>query len=295
MGREQGESASLDIVMIRDEPLHGGEVGCCTRCEAWMGFSAMDSSRLHTSLLLSQQTLAIWRAVVLAFCLCTSVVGWSVDLDKGEPAKRYIFLTIWSFDLLTTYFGLALWCTLDGMCLQRGERLQWTVKTRTTAVLFQLAVPVAFTVSMFYWLLLAGDMRPSSPRSEFTNPVVHAANSGFVVVELLVSRNVFHRRHFFVVPLYALTYIAWSAAYTLGANTIIYPILTYRDAWTAVWILLCLAFAFVCFPLGHAATRCRDRCLAQRSLAGQGAHAAFLDVGAADSAPHSRAPESDAA
>lgn len=263
--------------MAPDDAAAGGVAAGCTRCAAWMGFGDMDSNRLHTSHVLSQRGLAAWRAMVLVLCLTTSVTAWTRNLDEGKPLKRYIFLTIWSFDVLTTYFGLALWCTLDGMRMFPGQRLPWTARTRTTAVLFQLTVPMAFTVSVFYWLLLAGGKKPDDLRYELTNPVVHAANSAFVVTEVFLSRNVFHRRHFFVVPLYALTYVAWSAAYTLGADSLIYPILTYRDGWTAVWITLALFFAFVCFPLGHAVTRWRDRCL-KPSVAPERGHAQFVDV-----------------
>ncbi|KAM3967881.1 protein rolling stone-like [Aphomia sociella] len=176
-----------------------------------------------------------WRIPILIWSI--SIIIWSLCSFWGSREKFLIYMTHWGLVLimLESLFGTIV--ALRKTSEEKSDAtfgLPWYVKTYW--LLYNVAIPVAFLVSGFYWGLLrskGGNMEYYTP-----NPVLdvmlHAANSVVIFVELISSAHPSRLLHVFQPLLFAGMYLLFTLIYFYAGgldpwgHEFIYPVMDWN-------------------------------------------------------------------
>lgn len=142
-----------------------------------------------------------------------AVFSWHLTwalLDASSPLW-FIYLTSWSLVVETLYFFFSFFTAFKayGM-LVIGELGDGTLPWYVTVawILQHIAVPAGALVSALYWTFI--DPIWGSPDLSWRNCFIHAVNYLLLMVDLVLSWNVFYLKHVAWFYLYVLLYVIWT-------------------------------------------------------------------------------------
>ncbi len=85
----------------------------------------------------------------------------------------------------------------------------------------------------------------------------HLITQLLILIDFILSGSQFHKPHVFAVCVFGFLYLVVNAAVSLKIF-VVYPILTWRDGFTALWVIVCIAvaigFFFIFYWLGKKKT-----------------------------------------
>lgn len=222
----------------------------------------------------------VLRLVITVICIATLI--WS-GVDAGND-KWFIYLTNWSFTLLTMAFISLTLLSIYGTYMahennqnlveygtfetsveaarRQEENFQPSLNNRGNAVqickwyhklawlICNIAFCVAFIVSSAYWLFQASNV-------DFIDVITHGFNSVFVIIELLLGGVPIRLIHCIFCNVYCAVYVLFSVIYWQadGLNArgkpYIYKILDYENQNAGVTTVLILSLAVIAPPLSQ--------------------------------------------
>ncbi|CAG9796422.1 unnamed protein product [Diatraea saccharalis] len=191
----------------------------------------------------------IWRIPILVWAM--SILSWSVAFFWGPLGMFFLYMTHWGLLLIVieSVFGIIVTVKKSRTnYMDATFGLPWYVKTYW--VLYNVTIPVAFLITVFYWGILktSGKMEKYAP-----NPVLdvmlHGGNSVAMLVELLLSAHPSRLMHIFQPLLFALAYLLFTVVYYFAGghdpwgNAFIYPVIDWsKPQQTAVVVTLTALF-----------------------------------------------------
>ncbi|XP_059051191.1 protein rolling stone-like [Achroia grisella] len=176
-----------------------------------------------------------WRIPILLWSVV--IITWSVCFFWGSREKFFIYMTHWGLMIISleSLFGIIV--TVRKTRQEKSDAtfgLPWYVKTYW--VLYNIAIPVSFLVSGFYWGLLrskAGNMDYFTP-----NPVLdvmlHGINSAVMLVELISSAHPSRLLHIMQPLMFAGVYLLFTVIYFYAGghdpwgHEYIYPVMDWN-------------------------------------------------------------------
>ncbi|XP_046978427.1 protein rolling stone-like [Vanessa cardui] len=172
-----------------------------------------------------------WRVPI--FLWTVIIISWSTVYFWGPREKFLLYMTHWGLILifLESLFGILVVVNKQRESLSDSAKgMPWTVKTYW--VLYNITVPVAFLITLFYWAVLRG---PGKKMNYAPNPILdimlHGVNSGLMFIELVFSTHPSRLLHIMQPLYFALAYLLFSVAYFIGGgldpwgNAFIYPVI----------------------------------------------------------------------
>ncbi|KAG7310475.1 hypothetical protein JYU34_003258 [Plutella xylostella] len=188
-----------------------------------------------------------WRVPLLAWALL--VVAWSGASFWGPPEMWFLYMTHWGllFILLEMVFGVIVAAVKTPEKNPDEESgLPWYV--RVYWLLYNITIPVAFLITIFYWCIL----KPASKNTHVNyapNPVLdvmlHGVNSVAMLVELALSRHPSRLLDVVQPWVFASVYMFFTLIYFFAGgldpwgNAFIYPVVDWsKPEQTAVVITL---------------------------------------------------------
>ncbi|XP_034830462.1 protein rolling stone-like [Maniola hyperantus] len=212
-----------------------------------LGLEHSKPSHFYTSVWQSTRSsvpLLLWRALLLLISVAIVITSFTFYI-KSQVSVGYwfIFLTHWGLVLMiaSTGFGVATSARVYFYGpISADLNLPWYVKTFW--VLHNVAVPVAFLITVFYWtLLFSVDFQEEMDRG--LDIAVHAVNTVTMLLLLMSSSHPTRFLHMIHPFLFALTYVVFSVIYYLagGINPLgepwIYPVVNWAKPGTAILVV----------------------------------------------------------
>jgi hypothetical protein len=165
-------------------------------------------------------------AIFYTFSFINSVV---FSIKKGELAYMFIYLTRWNL------FGTMLAMILGAFLVTRYYKSPKASDNTTGAMkvywfLSNISVVFSIVISAVYWMLL---YKPED--TGLNNWLVHATNSVFLVIDLLIVKHPTRFSHFVYSMTGGTIYLLFSAAYPLlggiepKGHNYVYPILDWKN------------------------------------------------------------------
>ncbi|CAK1540208.1 unnamed protein product [Leptosia nina] len=200
----------------------------------------------------------LWRVPI--FVWAAIIITWSVVSFWGPREMFLLYMTHWGLVmiLLESLFGIL-------VCFRKkqvefsdaAEGMPLLVKTYW--VLYNITVPLAFLISLFYW----GVLRTQSARNINYAPdpildlMLHALNSGLMLLELVLSRHPSRLLHVMQPLYFSGVYLLFTLAYFFAdghdpwGNPFIYPVINW---FKPVETLVVLTLTALFFALMHILT-----------------------------------------
>jgi hypothetical protein len=231
-----------------------------------LGVWSTPASAPTDSLLASPTALLAYRATALAF---TVAVGAA---QAGRLGPRVLsYYTVWSWTLLTFYFGLG--TLLSARRVLRGRVGAWadgSVDVPGAALVgaLHVALPAALIVVALTWGLLV-PMLLSSPDAgvrahtramffNWTSYAQHGANAGLALGELALNAIPLHSYLLGLLGAYSSLYGIWAFTFFRATGRWLYPFLNAHRPWAFAAYAGLYAAHFAFFGLAAAAWRARD-------------------------------------
>ncbi|XP_049877621.1 protein rolling stone-like isoform X2 [Pectinophora gossypiella] len=171
-----------------------------------------------------------WRIPILIWA--TVVTAVSVASFWGPTEKFLLYMTHWGlmFIIVESIFGILVVIKKPSGSSDATFGLPWYVKTYW--VLYNITIPVAFLVTIFYW----GVLRSSVKKLNYApNPVLdimlHGVNSAVMLVELLCSAHPSRLLHIMQPLYFAGVYVLFTIIYFFAGgldpwgNPFVYPVM----------------------------------------------------------------------
>lgn len=188
-------------------------------------FETLDARQLHSSNMVSVKTLAIVRTSIMCLALTNTVYAWT---RYDTTFLRYVYLTVWSFDVLTLYFGLGAYCCWQVVLGRENwtgsNSHKWPAYRKAAQIAYTIGLPASTVVTLLYWSLVFPDEDVSGV-GYLTTSVVHALNSCFFLLDFAINRNLIAHRHGLFVGSYATVYLLFNFIYCQALDTVIYKAL----------------------------------------------------------------------
>ena len=244
------------------------------------------------------------RLTVTLFCVACII--WSGFDDLSGKTKWFIYLTNWSFAILTVAFILLTFLSISKTyqmyrnkpqaddygtfetsveAARKQEQIELPPRQerpiiisaptpckwyhQVTWFICNIAFCAAIIVTVAYWLFQAKNVA-------FLDVVTHAFNTVFVLIELFLSRVPIRLLHFVYTMMYLTLYVIFSVIYWQagGYNTrgkpYIYKILDYENKNAGVITALVLALVVIAPPLVQLAMlglhKLRYRCFGHNAV-----------------------------
>ncbi|KAL0850952.1 hypothetical protein ABMA28_006855 [Loxostege sticticalis] len=217
-----------------------------------------------------------WRIPIFLWAL--TVISWSVSSFWGPVEMFLLYMTHWGLLMivLESAFGIAMCVKKPSIELNDATfGLPWYVKTYW--VLYNIAIPVAFLITVFYW----GILKSSKQLHNYApNPVLdimlHGINSVVMMVELVFSGHPSRLLHIMQPLFFALAYLLFTVVYYYAGgqdpwgNAFIYPVIDWsKPEQTMVVVTLTALFLALMHLLVVAVASARDAiCRRLRTTAG---------------------------
>ncbi|XP_045495027.1 protein rolling stone-like [Colias croceus] len=202
--------------------------------------------------------LLLLRALLFFGSVAIVIASIVLTVEAGKGAHWPIYLTHWGLVMMmiSTGFGFAISVVtyikgpIDGTF-----GLPWYVKAYW--VLYNIALPLALFITIFYWVFLAGlaDSEEAAELELAVNEVldifIHAINSVVMVLLLLIARQPVFILHFYQVFGFALVYMFFSLIYHFAGGVdqfglpYIYPVLDWNQPGIAVLAVLFSAILII--------------------------------------------------
>lgn len=207
----------------------------------------------------------IWRIPILVWSV--SIISWSVAFFWGPMEMFFLYMTHWGllFIVIESVFGIVVTLKKHRMgYLDATFGLPWYVKAYW--VLYNVTIPVAFLITVFYWGILknSGKMSKYAP-NPVLDAMLHGGNSVAMFVELVLSAHPSRLLHIFQPLLFALAYLLFTLAYYYAGgldpwgNSFIYPVIDWsKPQPTAVVVALTALFLALMHLVVVAVAAARD-------------------------------------
>lgn len=206
----------------------------------------------------------LWRIPILLWSLSTLI--WSMTFFWGPTEKFFLYMTHWGllFIIVESIFGIIVTMKRNKSISDATFGLPWYVKTYW--VLYNITIPVAFLITVFYW----GILRTSPNTVNFApNPVldvmVHGINSAVMFIELICSAHPSRLMHIMQPLWFAGAYMLFTVIYFFAGgvdpwgNPFVYPVVDWtKPEETMVVITLTAIFLALMHLITVAVASTRD-------------------------------------
>nr|XP_004930272.1 protein rolling stone-like [Bombyx mori] len=173
----------------------------------------------------------------LVFLGSAGILMASLILTSQSMTFGYwtIYLTHWGIILITITSGAALAVSLVSLktgCIEASFVLPWYVKAYW--VCFNITVPIAFFITIFYWSLLT-KTEDEYAMDPILDVFIHAVNAILMLVLLMFSRHPVRCLHFHHPLLLGVVYLIFSIVYYYAGGTnpfgepYVYPMLDWSN------------------------------------------------------------------
>lgn len=179
--------------------------------------------------------LLLWRGFIFLSSLTIALASMITFMISSIFGYWFIYLTHWGvlFIVLMSGFatGISVRCYLRGP-IDAGLGLPWYIKTYW--VLYNIAVPLALLITIFYWALLY-DTGVEEELNMGLDIAVHGLNAVLVFMKLMSVRHRSRILHFYHPLIVALVYMIFGLIhYAAGGadqngNHWIYPVINWAD------------------------------------------------------------------
>ncbi|KAJ7093419.1 hypothetical protein B0H15DRAFT_158086 [Mycena belliarum] len=141
-----------------------------------------------TSPFLPRSALAALRALLALYALCTVITDLVLAVRDGAGHSFLSYFTQLSYIGLTAYYVAAAVQTIAYARWGRYPLRRWPRALQVAHVLLQSTIVVfPFIVTVVFWALLASPETFATVYSAWANTSIHALNSVFALVELLLT------------------------------------------------------------------------------------------------------------
>jgi len=162
--------------------------------------------------------------------------------------KAYLFLTTWGVHLTCLSQLLIFISSIIEHNSSRfwGERYLW----RFTWVLFEILVPMNILITLVFWVflypdLIGRDFKTTQKVEFFTS---HSLPLIVTQIDFWVNGWMFKYSHLVIVIGFAIVYMIVNLIATFALGTPLYPIITWKDWGTAIFVP-CLMILIICLFL----------------------------------------------
>ncbi|XP_041974866.1 protein rolling stone-like [Aricia agestis] len=182
----------------------------------------------------------VWRVPIFIWSII--IITLSVTFFWGPREKFLLYMTHWGLVLifLESLFGIVV--CVKSQTQSKDGGLAWHV--RLYWVLYNIAVPVAFLITLFYWAVLR---LPGKKMNFAPNPILdvmlHGVNSGLMLLELVLSKAPSRLLHVMQPLYFAGIYLLFSVTYYLcggldpWGNEFIYPVIDWSKPVAALVVV----------------------------------------------------------
>ncbi|CAG4954420.1 unnamed protein product [Colias eurytheme] len=201
-----------------------------------------------------------WRVPIFVWAVCT--ITWSVVCFWGPREMFLLYMTHWGLIMIffESLFGIL-------VCVKKIPEdlpgLPWYV--RTYWVLYNITVPLAFLITLFYWAVLRAPGRNSNyAPNPILDVMLHGANSGLMLIELVLSRLPSRLLHVMQPLYFSGVYLLFTLAHFFAeghdpwGNPFIYPVIDWSKPLETIIVLTLTALFFALMHMlavGIATTR----------------------------------------
>ncbi|KAJ0182366.1 hypothetical protein K1T71_001735 [Dendrolimus kikuchii] len=205
----------------------------------------------------------VWRVPILLWSASTFV--WSITFFWGSAEKFFLYMTHWGllFIIVESMFGII-------VTMRRNEYLDatfglpWYVKTYW--VLYNISIPVAFLITIFYWGILRKFINTLKYAPDpILDIMLHAVNSAVMFIELICSAHPSRLMHIMQPLWFAGVYMLFTVIYFFAGgvdpwgNPFIYPVVDWaKPEQTLVVITLTALFLALMHLITVAIASARD-------------------------------------
>jgi hypothetical protein len=149
----------------------------------------------------------------------------------------YNAFTLWTLTMTIIYFGFSVAYTLLKIKVRQNYRiLMW----KATLILFETAIISEIIVSIIFWGFLYKD-EVSNPFKNIDKFNLHSFHTLPIIslsIDYFTNYWIFKYSHVVITTTYILIYGIFNCIYVLVSGNTIYPILTWKDVMTFVYIFM---------------------------------------------------------
>ncbi|XP_045527647.1 protein rolling stone-like [Pieris brassicae] len=199
----------------------------------------------------------VWRVPI--FVWAVGIITWSVVCFWGPREMFLLYMTHWGLIMifLESLFGILVCIKKHrGHFKDRSQGLPWYV--RAYWVLYNVTVPLAFLISLFYWAVLRGaGANINYAPDPILDVMLHGGNSVLMLIELLMSRHPSRLLHVMQPLYFSGVYLLFTLAHFFAeghdpwGNAFIYPVIDWSKP---IETLIVLTLTALFFALMHILT-----------------------------------------
>ncbi|CAG4977822.1 unnamed protein product [Parnassius apollo] len=173
-----------------------------------------------------------WRVPI--FLWAFTIISWSAVSFWGTIDKYLLYMTHWGLILilLESFFGIVVATQKFSHFPDLGPTLPWYIKVYW--VLYNITIPVAFLITVFYWVVLKSAVKNINYAP---NPVLdvmlHGINSMVMFLELMLSAHPSRLLHIMQPLYFSLVYLLFTLIYYSAGgldpwgHVFIYPVVNW--------------------------------------------------------------------
>lgn len=178
------------------------------------------------------KTQLIFRCISLIILLFWFISEFIVK----ENAYQLVAFTIWGLIASILSFMLLI---LHSYNRKRKKTWYHQWLWRTALLLFETAIVWEIVITIVFWSILYKDVKSFifGGIDDFNMHFDHIFPVVFLLIEFSTNKYLFRLQHWIIVVFLGSIYAAFNWVYVLTTGKRIYPILTWKDAMTAVWVV----------------------------------------------------------
>ena len=177
-----------------------------------------------------RKTQLVWRILVFltlfSLLLSEIIYLWSL--------RPFIFLTLWGYTLSTIVFGMMIPYSFINKDQESGFQ---KYMYRTCLVMYSTAFTIEFLITLVFWTLLYEGVPVFQNIDTFNLHSYHFLPLLFLLIDYITNRWMLVYSHVIFIELFAVVYAVFNCAYVLSTDDIIYPIVTWRDFGSYMYII----------------------------------------------------------
>ncbi|XP_028158838.1 protein rolling stone-like [Ostrinia furnacalis] len=190
----------------------------------------------------SSAPLLFLRTLIFLTSIGIVLASITIYIQKGQFSFWFIYLTHWGLSVMTfaSFFSVV----VSARCYFYGPLsseflLPWYA--RVYWLLFNVAVPIAFLITLFYWTVLF-EAGIEEELNHGLDVAVHGINTLLMFLLLFTSSHPSRLLHFYQPTCFAFTYFLFTAVYFLAGGTdakghpYIYPVVDWTYPGTTVGV-----------------------------------------------------------
>ena len=162
----------------------------------------------------------------------------------------FAFLTIQGVFISALVFLLL---SIDMISFQKNnQELYFKYLWKVCTILFELVFAIELTITLIFWVVLYPLFDDFTDRSGFFifNVLAHGAILIILWIENILSSVTFKNQHWYILVVYCVLYSILNAIVVLEIGEPIYPIITWTDLMSYVWILASTVVSLIHFFIG---------------------------------------------